>query len=145
MRYFLLSMFMASADLISKEIVKKKIPVGNKKQISGKLYVWHIKNKGMAYNKLENDRKKVLAASALASGVVGTYLFYLIRKGSGAFEKIGSAMILGGGLGNLADRIKNKEVTDFIYLDFKKAPIFNFADISALIGGLIIVTKSMFD
>ena len=61
------------------------------------------------------------------------------------WRKTGSALLLGGGIGNLVDRIKNKNVTDFIYVDFKKAPIFNVADIAALFGGILVVFKAMID
>ena len=145
MRYFLLSVFTAVLDLTSKEVVKNKMPVGQKKQISKKVFLWHIKNKGLAYNKFENDERKVLAVSSLAVGAVGAYLFSLIQRNAGALEKTGSALLLGGGIGNLVDRIKNKNVTDFIYVDFKKAPIFNVADIAALFGGILVVFKAMID
>ena len=145
MRYFLLSVFTAVLDLTSKEVVKNKMPVGQKKQISKKVILWHIKNKGLAYNKFENDERKVLAVSSLAVGAVGAYLFSLIHRNAGALEKTGSALLLGGGIGNLVDRIKNKNVTDFIYVDFKKAPIFNVADIAALFGGILVVFKAMID
>ena len=127
MRYFLLSVFTAVLDLTSKEVVKNKMPVGQKKQISKKVFLWHIKNKGLAF------------------GAVGAHLFSLIHRNAGALEKTGSALLLGGGIGNLVDRIKNKNVTDFIYVDFKKAPIFNVADIAALFGGILVVFKAMID
>ena len=91
------------------------------------------------------EKRKVLAVSSLAVGAVGAYLFSLIHRNAGALEKTGSALLLGGGIGNLVDRIKNKNVTDFIYVDFKKAPIFNVADIAALFGGILVVFKAMID
>lgn len=142
MKYFLLSLITAAADLGTKEAVKKKLPSGHKKHIGGRLYLWHIKNRGLAYNSLEGRRYTVLAASSAAVGLVGSYLLYLVHTNARPADKIGPALILGGGLGNLIDRFKNKEVTDFLYIDFKKAPIFNLADITAVTGGIITVIRA---
>ena len=46
-------------------------------------------------------------------------------------------MIISGGIGNLIDRVRIKEVIDFIKLDFISFPIFNFADICVVIGALV--------
>lgn len=143
MKYFIISLLAAAADLLTKEEVKKKIPVGERRQVYGKLYLWHIKNKGLAYNRLEDNQEKVMLASVAGVSVVAACLLYLIHLNAKPSEKIGSALILGGGLGNLIDRIKNKEVTDFIYIKVGKAPIFNFADISALFGGVVTIVKSL--
>lgn len=142
MKYFLLSLITAAADLGTKEAVKKKMPTGHKKHLGGRLYLWHIKNKGLAYNSLEGKRNTVLAASSAAVGIVGAYLLYLVHISARPADKIGPALILGGGLGNLIERLKNKEVTDFLYIDFKKAPIFNLADITAVTGGIITVIRA---
>lgn len=75
MKYFLLSLITAAADLGTKEAVKKKMPTGPKKHLGGRLYLWHIKNKGLAYNSLEGKRNTVLAASSAAVGIVGAISF----------------------------------------------------------------------
>ena len=144
MKYFLLSAVLSIIDLVSKKSVKGKITLGKKKKIKGKLYLWHIKNKGMAYNKFEDSPKKVMMISSAVSAFIACYLAHLVKSGAGLAEKIGVSMVLGGGLGNLIDRIQHKEVTDFIYVDIKKAPIFNLADIFALAGGIITVIGSYF-
>ena len=52
---------------------------------------------------------------------------------------------LGGALGNFIDRIKNKNITDFIYVKYKKAPIFNLADIFLVISPILIFFKEIKD
>lgn len=144
MKYFMLSLLAACADLVSKKAVRDNIPRGRKVHIKGRLYLWHIKNKGLAYNKLEDKRKTVVTASASAVGLVAAYLVYLIKTGAKPVDKIGAALILGGGIGNFAERIKDGEVTDFIYVEAKKMPIFNIADIIAAAGGIITVVRAFF-
>lgn len=54
-------------------------------------------------------------------------------------EKLGYIFLLGGAAGNLIDRIKNKCVTDFIYVKKLKTTIFNFADVFIALGAIIIL------
>lgn len=57
---------------------------------------------------------------------------------------IGFTFIIGGGIGNLADRILYGSVTDFMVIDLGvfKTGIFNMADLSVTIGALIILIHS---
>ena len=48
-------------------------------------------------------------------------------------------MILAGGIGNLIDRIRLKEVVDYIKFEPIDFPVFNFADICIVIGGILFV------
>jgi len=50
---------------------------------------------------------------------------------------MGLALILGGALGNLIDRLRHGYVIDF--LDLRVWPVFNFADTAITCGGLLIV------
>ena len=52
--------------------------------------------------------------------------------------------IIGGGIGNIYDRILYSSVTDFLYLEFGKlhTGIFNMADVSVVIGVLLILVNS---
>ncbi len=143
MKYYLISVLAAVVDQISKKMVKSSLPTGKKKKIKGRLYLWHRKNKGLAYNKLENERNKVMAASAAGIAIAGSYLLFLVKRGAGGAEKLGPALILGGGLGNFIDRVRDKEVTDFIYIDKKNAPIFNVADITAVFGAVITIVSAL--
>jgi signal peptidase II len=56
------------------------------------------------------------------------------------------ALVIGGGIGNLIDRIIYGSVTDFfqIRLGFLKTGIFNMADVAVTIGVLMILFLSLF-
>ena len=43
-------------------------------------------------------------------------------------------LVLGGGIGNLIDRVLNGEVVDYINLLFMQFAVFNFADICVCVG-----------
>ena len=44
------------------------------------------------------------------------------------------SLVLGGGIGNLIDRVLNGEVVDYINLLFMRFAVFNFADICVCVG-----------
>lgn len=57
---------------------------------------------------------------------------------------IGIAFVIGGGIGNLYDRLLYGSVTDFLHIDFIlfKTGIFNVADMSIMAGMLILLISS---
>lgn len=57
-------------------------------------------------------------------------------------EQIGFGMLLGGALGNIADRVIRGRVTDFIEFAFVQFPVFNVADALIDVGiGLLIIAS----
>ena len=74
-----------------------------------------------------------LVLSCIAAVVL---LVLLARRGTSAALQIGFALILGGTLGNLIDRIVRGRVIDFIYFhhDSFSYPVFNIADSAITIG-----------
>lgn len=73
-----------------------------------------------------------------ASIILLALLFYTFRAYDIAvIQRMGLAFIIGGGAGNLMDRVANQgEVVDFIHLDlgFFKTGIFNLADVAIFLG-----------
>ena len=73
------------------------------------------------------------------------YLLKVPRKAK--LLSMGLALLLGGAVGNLIDRLLNGKVTDFIhvhYADVWHYPIFNIADIGICIGIALIVIDMLF-
>ena len=124
-------------DSITKKWAEETLPLNRKKEIvKNYFYFWHIKNSGIAYNKFSGKRKGILL---LTGGMLAYYagLFLQTLRGK-KNEKyaIPLGLILGGGVGNFAERAKKGKVTDFLFIPVKgkNAPIFNLADIAILIG-----------
>jgi signal peptidase II len=57
--------------------------------------------------------------------------------------KSGLALVLGGALGNLADRLRHGGVVDF--LDFRVWPVFNLADTAIFIGACLLAWELLKD
>ena len=56
----------------------------------------------------------------------------IAASGTGRLVRWGAALLLGGAVGNLIDRIRVGRVIDF--LDFRVWPVFNLADIGICVG-----------
>lgn len=104
----------------------------------------HIRNSGAGWSILEGKTVFLIAFTSLIMLVI---LFYMIiqRKTMNKFEMLSLALILAGGVGNLIDRARmiiDPEFTgviDYIKLDFINFPIFNFADMCVVVGGISLI------
>lgn len=81
--------------------------------------------------------------------IVLSFLLLAITLGFGAlafgrnplFPPVGTALIVGGSLGNVIDRFRQGAVTDFILLHYEQLawPIFNLADSAIFVGCVLII------
>jgi signal peptidase II len=67
------------------------------------------------------------------------------EQGRNGFLAIGLALILGGAIGNVIDRINAGHVIDFLLLHYKDwyFPAFNIADISITFGAIVLIVDSL--
>lgn len=138
MYYFLIIIAVIILDQIIKKAVVaamslyESIPV-----IQDIFHITYIHNTGAAFSIMEG-RISVLIMLPLVM-IIGAVIFMLIMRKKGHPVLMTSvALIAGGGIGNLIDRIALGYVVD--YLDFRVFPIFNLADIAVCVGcGLLIV------
>jgi signal peptidase II len=68
----------------------------------------------------------------------------IVRQSRDRWIHVAGALVLGGALGNLGDRVLDGGVTDFIYVHFFPY-IFNVADIFISIGGVLLVARMLLD
>ncbi len=107
--------------------------------------IYFIWNEGIAFGLLNfgNDLFYNLVSSLIAFiSLIILYLVFKNKNYSGYFF----AMILGGSLGNLYDRIKFSAVPDFIDLHYNEFHwfIFNVADIFISLGVICLIFDEMF-
>ncbi len=58
--------------------------------------------------------------------------------------RLGSSLILAGGIGNLIDRVFRGYVVDFIYVRLINFPVFNFADCCVVVGAIVLFAYLLF-
>lgn len=95
----------------------------------------YVTNTGAAFGILE-DQTLFLIVMAFV-GLAAIYLYYRYPPFDHPIVPVAIGMLLGGASGNLIDRIRLGEVTDFI--DFPSYPAFNVADSSITVGIAIII------
>ena len=93
---------------------------------------------------LSEHRWVFMAVSVIA---IAAFLFYIIKfKPQGKLLLSSMAMIIGGGIGNMIDRVWRGSVVDFIEVDFMEFAVFNVADIFVCVGcGLMILDVILYE
>ena len=91
-----------------------------------------VLNQGMAFSLLSGKQLFLILATSAALILVAYWLFF--RSRGKRLQQAALILVLGGGLGNLIDRVLNGEVVDYINLLFMRFAVFNFADICVCVG-----------
>ena len=135
-------------DQVSKRIVRHRIADDEQiRMIDNHLTLTRVENSGSFLslgNTLSNPTRFILLTLFpilfLAVGVVAL----LIRTDMTAINVLGFSFVLGGGIGNIYDRLRYGSVTDFIHIHFGffQTGVFNFADVSIMIGIVILLIHS---
>lgn len=136
-------------DQISKKIVR--LEISDYEQISiikDRFTLSKVENSG-AFLSLGDNMPYVLRLiilTGLPLLFLGYGIYYLFSKPDlpGSMQ-IALCFLIGGGIGNLYDRIVHGSVTDFMHMDFYifQTGVFNFADISIMIGIGILLFQSL--
>ena len=137
MVYLFINFLIILLDQTSKNIIKTKFYVEEKREIvKNKLYIWHKKT-GVSFSIFSGHVEKISFVTAFF--ILMGYILFISAFVSHKNREIkaGLSMFLGGAVGNFIDRVRDKEVTDFLFFNFKRAPIFNLADICLLFGTIV--------
>lgn len=115
------------------------LPVGSMPLIPGLVELRYSLNQGMAFSLLWGRQGFLILVTSLALIAVTVYLFV---KRPPLAERIAWTMVLGGGVGNLIDRVLSGQVVDYLNLQFIDFAIFNFADV-CVTGGIALLILSV--
>jgi signal peptidase II len=142
--FFILSLNI-SCDQISKSIVRHKMDYYE--QISlvyNHLTLTKVENTG-AFLSLGNAFPKMIKLFVMIIlpiiVLILAVIFLLTRSNLSYLKIIGICSMVGGGFGNIYDRIIYGSVTDFLHIDFIlfKTGIFNMADVSIMVGMFLMI------
>lgn len=137
------------ADQITKWAIIEWVALYEKVPLNSFLNLTHQRNPGAAFSFLADaggwQRWFFVALSAGVSCVIVVWLWRIRDQGQ-ALLAAGLALVLGGAVGNLIDRIMLGYVTDFIQVWFGTwaFPSFNIADAGITAGAALLIIDALF-
>ncbi len=139
--WYFLTVGVLIVDLVSKALLDGKII----EVINGFFGFVSVHNTGASFGVFAGAQIFFIVLSVVfALGMLAFDIFYKKGFGANGWYRVGFALILGGLLGNLIDRIAFGYVRDFIHLEFMDFPVFNVADIALTIGCICIIVFLIF-
>jgi signal peptidase II len=151
-------------DQLSKYIIKNSMNLYDSFNVLGNFFkITYIENSGMAFGIQMGSRPVFVLLSILAAIIV---FVYLLRMSNEQFLfRFALALIVGGAVGNLIDRIAVGRVVDFLdveffdislpsfrllFIDFPgysltRWPVFNLADSAVTCGMILIIWYILFN
>jgi len=138
--YFLIAILVVLLDQITKFLARSLIGPFDTIKVFPFLHLVSVRNEGAAFGLFKGFGNIPFILISLIAVIVVIVL--LIR---GKEDRFGLALILGGAIGNMIDRITLGSVTDFVDVFAGRLhwPAFNVAD-SALTIGLVVMVVSSF-
>ena len=127
------------ADQLTKAWIRANLTYGESMADVGFFRILHVYNTGASFGLFKEYAFTLLIVDVIGIAVIITLVLLLRSRWSfydSMLVRVGVALIMGGTIGNLIDRIHLGHVTDF--LDFKVWPVFNVADSSAVVGTIIV-------
>src|SRR5258706_14646881 len=148
--HFLIAGLVLLVDRITKLLVARNIQLHDSIVVlPGFFRLTHVQNRGAAFGLLSESPSQwtvgMLITFSLAALVVVSLLLWR-NSHSMTTTGVGLALILGGALGNLWDRVVDGRVVDFLdfYLSSYHWPAFNVADSAIVVGALMLVAEILF-
>jgi signal peptidase II len=149
-RFALIIALIAVLDQFSKTMVLKYIPLHKTiAVIPGFFNLTHVHNPGGAFSFMAHNNSPLRHWLFLGAAILALCLilyFYHQTPKTHPFLGVALAMIFGGAVGNLIDRMRFGEVVDFldVYIATLHWPTFNVADSAVTVGVCIFIGHMVF-
>lgn len=139
MIYFLFTIGIVVIDQISKYYAQTllqgspSIPL-----IQDVFHLTYARNTGAAFSMLEGNQFLLKGVTTVIMIFLIGYLYKVTKEKGQILFKISLAFILGGGIGNLIDRIRLDYVIDYFDFTLINFAIFNVADSFVVVGTILL-------
>jgi len=148
--WLLLSFFVVLADQVTKTYIARHFLEFEFIRILPVLDITRLHNVGAAFSFLASEsgwqRWVFIGLAVVVSAAIITWLLRL-PSGAHVLLAAGLALVLGGALGNLIDRIRLGYVIDFIHFHWDRAyfPAFNVADSAITVGAACLLLDALME
>lgn len=128
-----------AADQIAKAAIEGSLAPGERIDLALGFDLTRVSNSGIAFGLLSEGGDSVVLAITITALALVIGWFALDSNRPGLW--LGVGLLIGGAVGNLADRLRADGVTDF--LDPPLWPAFNLADVSITAGVVVLVLTAL--
>lgn len=164
LRIFGIPLAVFIVDQLTKAFIHKSMMLYQSFPVLGDIFrITYIENSGMAFGIQMGHTGFFKVFTVIAT--LGIFIYLYKMKGEHIIARVSMAMILGGAIGNLWDRITRGSVVDFLDVEFfninipafkalfvkfpgyslDRWPVFNVADIAVTVGMLVLVIFVLFE
>ena len=136
--FYLISVVIVLLDQLTKWLVVQNLGLGDTiPLIDGALHFTYVRNTGAAFGMMKDSRWVFMVVSSLA--IVALVVLIARYAKEDKFTTITLAMILGGGVGNMIDRVRLGYVVDFVDFRLINFAVFNVADSFVTVGACLLI------
>ncbi len=128
-----LAAVVVALDQVAKAVVEANLVTGEQVEVLGPLELTLSHNRGVAFGLASGGGAVLILFTVAALTLVG---FLFARYPTRPWMWVAVGLLTGGALGNLADRVIEGAVTD--YVDFLAWPPFNLADVAIVVGVVLL-------
>ena len=147
--YVIVMLLLVAVDQITKLLIVNDFALYGRKEIIKNFFsLYYVRNTGSAFSFLADVSWGIYILS-LISLIMALFIIFLIYKAASLKDFILSlslSLVAAGAIGNLIDRFRLRYVIDFLRFDFGSYtfPIFNFADMCAVVGTFLVIFLFIF-
>jgi signal peptidase II len=140
------ALLIVAADQFSKIVIEKAFHLGDVRPVTGYFSLVLAHNRGAAFSMFDGGAGwQAHALTAVGIGACVFILYLLARHGSQRLFASALALILGGALGNVLDRLLHGHVIDFLLFHYRQweFPAFNVADSAITVGAAMLILDEL--
>jgi signal peptidase II len=143
--YLALALAVLALDQATKALVMRYMePYAQLPLVDGLLSLSHVRNRGAAFGLFSDadlPHQSVLLAVLSLAALVGIAGYFIRLPASARLPRLALALVLGGAIGNLIDRLRFGWVVDFVHVYWRdhQWPDFNVADSAITVGVALLI------
>ena len=137
MLYVIITCLVVLGDQFFKYWITANIEAGQTMPLlPGIVHLTYVENTGAAFSMFSGMRWILVGFTGVCLILM---LFFMIKTKYGAAVRFPLALVMGGAVGNLIDRIMNGYVVDMFEVEFVRYAVFNIADAFINVGAILFV------
>lgn len=150
LRWLWLSVFVVVADQVTKALVVAQFELYDRMQLLSWFALTRLHNTGAAFSFLAGaggwQRWFFVTIAVVVTVLVCVWLRRMPSRGQG-WLAAALALVVGGAIGNVLDRLFRGHVVDFISVHWDRwfFPAFNVADSAITVGAVILLIESFYE